>query len=243
MPRTRANRRDVATPNGEARTEAAAPILTIDAHPAKRAAQARLEEMAEKLSAAEQRAREFEEQVATARARVQTIRSRHVLGEASDGELAEAQASLADLERDLGAARDWATALHDTVEVLTRRAQDVEAKARQEVDTSSEARYLDLARQIAEEFVALSPLAVEMFAILRARYAQGFGLPGDWALAPLELVHTTDHRFVSNPDLAFAYHAGEATLLTAYLARLAKVGVMVEPPEAISLTELLGRAW
>lgn len=243
MPRTKNAKRDIATPNGEARTEAAAPILTIDAHPAKRAAQARLEEVEEKRGAAERREHDLAEQVATARARVQTIRSRHVLGEASDGELAEAQASLAGLERDLAAARDWATALRDTVEVLTRRAQDVEVRARQEFDVASKARYLALARQIAEGLVALSPVAVEMFAIQRARSAQGMGLPGDWSLALLELVHTTEHRFVSNPDLAFAFHGGEASLLTAFLARLAKAGVVIEPPEPIRLTDLLGRPW
>lgn len=246
MPRTRANRREVATPNGEqaeSRTEDVMPVLLVAERPDVREAKARLGDIEEKRSAAEQRERELAEEVETARSRFQAIRARHVLGEATDEEVEEAQASLAGLEHDLAAAQDWATALRDTVAVLARRAQDVEAKAREEVDAQSAERLREVGQRLAEGAVALAPLARELFDVEEKRRQQGLPLVGGWSLAPMELMNVEGYRRVDNVDYAFGYHPADGSFLMEFLKRLRKIGVEVEPPEAVSLRDLVGREW
>lgn len=244
MPRTRVNRREAATPNGEqaeTHREGSGPILLIDEHPGVRETRVQLAGFEEKLTQPERRERELAEQVETARAHFQATRSRHILTEATDTEVAEAQARLAGLERDLAGAQDWVTGLRDTVEVLTRRAQDAEAKARAEVEAGLNERRRDLARRIAEALVALTPDAHDLFRVETAMRAQGFPLADDWSVAPMELAYVEGYRRIEDVGLVFGYHPADGTLLMEYLRRLRKIGVEVAPPAPVSLRDLLGR--
>ncbi len=244
MPRTRVSRREAATPNGEqveARPESSGPVLFVAEHPDVREAKAQLEDFEEKFAQAERRVSELVEQVETARSRFQAIRSRHILGEATDGEITEAQAALAGLERDFAAAQDWATGLRDTVEVLTRRAQDVETTAGPEVEAGLNERRRDLARRIAETLVAVVPDVHLLFKIEAAMRAQGFPIADNWSVAPFELAFVEGHRRIEDVGLAFGYHPADGTLLMEYLRRLRMIGVEVEPPAPVSLRDLLGR--